>query len=39
MSGMENLIRQGYRHFISGGSQGTDMQKTKALHRSMGGSQ
>ena len=25
MSGMENLIRQGYRHFNSGGAQGMDM--------------
>ena len=32
---MENLILQGYRYFISGGTQGTDMQKTKALLRSM----
>ena len=27
MSGMENLIRQGYRHFISGGSKGMDMRR------------
>lgn len=27
MSGMENLILQGYRHFISGGAQGMDMRR------------